>query len=70
LGEAQERGLSLLEFSGLAGTKSVFRDVRSQVAPKALAQLGGDLSEEAAQVELKTAICLPKKPDQAGGGLS
>jgi len=60
----------VLEFSGLAGTKSVFRDVRSQVAPKALAQLGGDLSEEAAQVELKTAICLPKKPDQAGGGLS
>jgi len=61
---------SLLEFYGLASTKSVFKDVYFQVAPKAVAQLGSDLTDDTAQVDLKTAICLPKKPDQAGFDLA
>jgi len=61
---------SVLEFYGLAGTTSVFQDVRFQVAPKAVAQLSSDLTDEAAQADLEVAICLPKKPDQAGFDLA
>jgi len=61
---------SVLEFYGLAGTTSVFQDVRFQVAPKAVAQLSSDLTDEAAQADLEAAICLPKKPDQAGFDLA
>jgi len=62
--------MSVLEFYGLAGTTSVFQDVCFQVAPKAVAQLSSDLTDEAAQADLEAAICLPKKPDQAGFDLA
>jgi len=35
-----------------------------------VAQLGGDLTDKTAQVNLETAICLQKKPDQAGFDLA
>lgn len=62
--------ISLLEFYSLAGTKSVFQDVHFQVAPKVVAQLGSDVTDEASQAGLEAAICLPKKPNQAGFDLA
>jgi hypothetical protein len=46
--------------------QKVFQDVHFQVAPKVVAQLGSDVTDEASQAGLEAAICLPKKPNQAG----